>query len=506
MNPIENKTKFHESLITEASLLKGIIFFFVLLFTGCSPINEKKSDSIVNGEIGHKLNEQLTPIILDVIETHSIPGLSIGIVHDNQIVYAKGFGYENISTKSPVTTSSIFHMASISKTFVATAIMQLVERGAIELDEKVISYLPYFKLKGDEYKEITIRQMLGHISGMPNSNDYEWNNPQYDEGAIERFVRSLETEKMELKPGEKFRYSNIAFEVLGDVIAKVSGESFCDYQKKHILNSSGMINSSFIKPKELPEKWASPHEMGLSPFLTNSYPYNRRHAPSSTLHSNALEMCNWALVNLNRGSYDEIKVLNTSSYDELWHPWVKNEEGEIAKYGDIGLSWFVGEYKGEKTIGHGGSDDGFQTNFVMLPEKSIGIIVMANILPAPVDEITQIAIDIILGNDITLIKPLASIPTWKILKEKGTDEAVSFWNELKLNNLNDYNFGVQQFFNLYFSVYFNREEDAIKIAKFIKMALSKEDQQYLIGLMEYALDENPEKQLTITILDILKKK
>jgi len=178
----------------------------------------------------------------------------------------------------------------------------------------------------------------------------------------------------------------------------------------------------------------------------------------------------------------------------------------LAKYGDIGLSWFVGEYKGEKTIGHGGSDDGFQTNFVMLPEKSIGIIVMANILPAPVDEITQIAIDIILGNDITLIKPLASIPTWKILKEKGTDEAVSFWNELKLNNLNDYNFGVQQFFNLYFSVYFNREEDAIKIAKFIKMALSKEDQQYLIGLMEYALDENPEKQLTITILDILKKK
>jgi CubicO group peptidase (beta-lactamase class C family) len=496
----------HKSLMNASSLIKAISLLIILIFVSCDQPNKNISDTIINGEVGTKLNDQLTPRIIEAMETHAIPGLSIGIVHNNDIIYAKGFGYENISTKSPVTTSSIFHMASISKTFVATAVMQLVESGKIGLDEKVIKYLPYFKMTGDDYKEITIRQMLGHISGMPNSNDYEWDKPQYDEGAIERFVRSLASEKMELRPGEKFRYSNIAFEVLGDVIAKVSGESFCDYQKNHILNPAGMDNSSFLKPRELPENWASPHEMSLKPFLINIYPYNRRHAPSSTLHSNALEMCNWALVNLNRGSFDKKKVLNNATYDELWNPWVKNEVGEIAKYGDIGLSWFVSEYKGEKTIGHGGSDEGFQTYFIMLPQKSIGVIVMANILPAPVEEITYMAIDIINGINITPIKPLASVPTWKILNENGIDEAVKFWNELKLNSSTDYDFNIQQFFNLYFSVTFNQEEDAIKIAEFCKKALSTDDILYLVELMEYALESNPEKQLTIKILDILKEK
>lgn len=506
MKSNEYKIGLHKSSTIASSLFKGITLLIILLFFSCHQQDKKISDPIIKGEIGMKLNEQLAPLIQDVMETHAIPGLSIGIVYDNQIVYANGFGYENINTKSPVTTSSIFHMASISKTFVATAVMQLVESGKIELDEKVIKYLPYFKLTGDDYKEITIRQMLGHISGMPNSNDYEWDKPQYDEGAIERFVRSLASEKMELKPGEKFRYSNIAFEVLGDVIAKVSGEAFCDYQKNHILNPTGMVNSSSLKPKELPENWASPHEMSLKPFLINIYPYNRRHAPSSTLHSNALEMCNWALINLNRGSYGKYKILNNASYDELWNPWVKNEVGEITKYGGIGLSWFVSEYKGEKTIGHGGSDDGFHTYFIMLPQKSIGVIVMANIFPAPVEEIAYMAIDIINGNNITPIKPLASVPTWKILNENGIDVAVKFWNELKLNSSTDYDFDNQQFFNLYFSVTFNQEEDAIKIAEFCKKALSTDDKLYLVELMEYALESNPEKQLTIKVLDILKEK
>lgn len=499
------KTKFHESLIFASSLLKGIILIIILFIIGCNQPIEKVSDSIINGEIGNKLNEQLTPIINNVMETHAIPGLSIGVVHDSQIIYAKGFGYENISTKSPVTISSIFHMASISKTFVATAIMQLVESRKIELDEKVITYLPYFKMEGDEYKEITIRQMLGHISGMPNSNDYEWDKPQYDEGAIERFVRGLASEKMELMPGEKFRYSNVAFEVLGDVIAKVAGKSFSDYQKEFILNPSGMKESTFLKPENLPEYWATPHAMSLSPLAVNVYPYNRRHAPSSTLHSNAYEMCNWALINLNKGTYKNSKILNANSYDLLWNPWVKITEGDLAKY-DIGLSWFIGEYANNKTIGHGGSDEGFQTNFILLPEKSIGIIVMANTLPAPIDEITHIAIDIILGNEIDSIKPLASPLIWKQLNEKGMDAAVTYWNDLKLKHSDKYDFGLQQFFNLYFSVKYGVEQDAKNIALFCTKVLSDEEIQYLQGIIEYALVGNPDNKIAITVLDVLKKK
>jgi CubicO group peptidase (beta-lactamase class C family) len=113
-------------------------------------------------------------------------------------------------------------MPSISKPFVATAIMQLVEKGKIDLDAPVVTYLPYFKLDSEQYKVITIQHMLSHVSGMPDVMDYEWDKPQYDAGALERYVRSLAEEKTRRKPGENFAYSNMAFECLGNVIAKVS--------------------------------------------------------------------------------------------------------------------------------------------------------------------------------------------------------------------------------------------------------------------------------------------
>lgn len=110
-------------------------------------------------------------------------------------------------------------MAFVSKPFLASAIKQLVEKGKINLDSTVISYLPYFKLKGESYKQITIRQMLGHVSGMPDVHDYEWDNPEYDAGALERYVHQIASNEMIAEPGEKYAYSNMAFECLGDVIA-----------------------------------------------------------------------------------------------------------------------------------------------------------------------------------------------------------------------------------------------------------------------------------------------
>ena len=160
------------------------------------------------------------------MDSYDLPGLAIGVVKDDQIVYAQGFGRTNIETNEPITTETIFHMASISKPFVATAIMQLVEQGKIDLNAPLIQYLPYFQLADDRYKTITIQQMLCHMSGMPDVEDYEWEKPQYDEGALERYVRSLTGHSLKSEPGEKYAYSNMAFEVLGNLIEQVSGLSF----------------------------------------------------------------------------------------------------------------------------------------------------------------------------------------------------------------------------------------------------------------------------------------
>ena len=173
---------------------------------------DTSDEYIVEGETGKNLDDHLSPFIQNVIRSHDLPGLAVGIVADNEVVYARGFGVKSIETQEPISMTTVFHMASISKPFVATAMMQLVEQNQIQLDAPVVAYIPYFKLDDDRYRDITVQQMLSHVSGMPDVMDYEWDTPQYDEGALERYVRSLSSKKLIYEPGEKYAYSNMAFE------------------------------------------------------------------------------------------------------------------------------------------------------------------------------------------------------------------------------------------------------------------------------------------------------
>lgn len=158
--------------------------------------------------------QEVDDLTHSVVNGFGVEGLAIGIVKDEQI-FADGFGVKSIETQEPVTANSLFHIASISKTFVATAIVQLAEQGKLELGAPLITYLPDFILADERYRQITVRQMLSHTSGMPDTDDYGWAHPEYDDQALERYVRSLADEKLIAAPGEKFAYSNIGYEVLG---------------------------------------------------------------------------------------------------------------------------------------------------------------------------------------------------------------------------------------------------------------------------------------------------
>src|SRR5205823_2323711 len=105
--------------------------------------------------------------------------------------------------------------------------------------------------------KITIRHMVTHTSGMPDVKDYQWNQPEYDAGALERYVRSLQDKSLLWPPGEKFRYSNMAFEVLGDLVAKVSGMSFEDYVESRILRPAGMGSTTLLYKNADPAKLAA---------------------------------------------------------------------------------------------------------------------------------------------------------------------------------------------------------------------------------------------------------
>jgi CubicO group peptidase (beta-lactamase class C family) len=403
---------------------------------------------------GDPFERELEPLIRTFIRQQQIPGLSIAIVKDGQVVYAKGFGWRSLDRrKGPVTPLTVFHMASIVKPFTATAVLQLVEQKKIDFDAPVMQYLPYFRLADERYKVMTVRQLVAHTSGMPDVVDYEWNKPQYDEGALERYVRSLRDTPLLSAPGTGFAYSNMAYDVLGDLIAKVSGESYEDYVQERILTPLAMKNSTLMLREVNGELLSDGHVLNAvgNPVISDSYPYNRTHSPSSNLHSNAIDMTRWAMANMNHGELDGRRILPASTYPSMWRPSEDIGEAAIGTHvTSEGISWYLGAYRGNFLVTHSGGDLGFITDLAMLPDKKIAVVWMANcdwIDAGPINgPITFAALDVALGlhaEPITLKRSLARTLHFTY-QQAGMAAALREYRILKTRHSDLYDFSEKQ--------------------------------------------------------------
>ena len=192
------------------------------------------------------LATRLAQLSQDFFAAQRLPGLAVGVLIDSQVVYRAGFGSTRMRDGQPITPSTLFHMASITKPFVATAVVQLSNAGEVDLDAPVTRYVPYYRMKDPRASAITVRQLLTHTAGMPDVTDYRWNYPEYDEQSLERWIRGLTDSALIAAPGERWQYSNIAFELLADLVAKVSGESFEIYVQKRILTPLAMRKSTLL--------------------------------------------------------------------------------------------------------------------------------------------------------------------------------------------------------------------------------------------------------------------
>ena len=301
----------------------------------------------------------------------------------------------------------------------ACAILQLVERGQLELDGKISEYLPYFSLDDDRYTQITLRQMLSHTSGMPDMDEREYDelvaHPEYDEAAIEHYVRNIYNLKMIAPPGERFAYSNIAYNVLGDLIAKTSGQAFETYMVENILTPSGMPESTFYYPDVPSERLVWPHLRVPGMTINPIYPYHRADAPASFLHTTAAEMCHWAITNLNRGVHSRQRILNPARYELMWTPVATRDVPPWRE--DMGLGWSLGHFMGHWVVGHGGGGFGWTCLLALLPETHQAVIVLSNEQSSAHERAMEAAIRTLFGKE-----PQAGTVSWMIPIAEALDE------------------------------------------------------------------------------------
>ena len=331
--------------------------------------------------------QALEAIVRDFAERHRLPGLAVGVWRRGEVILRRGVGHQDGPRSPPIDGETVFHLASVTKPLVATAVMQLVEEGRMCLDCPLRRYLPYFSMEGPGADRITIRQILTHTAGMGDTSDFRWTTPEYDDGAVERYVRSLAPVRLDFAPGSGWRYSNRGFDVLADAIAKVDGQPFEAAIQRRILTPLGMRRSTLLMTDIDSARMALGHRRDRT--AVGYYPYNRRHAGSSTLHSTLDDMLRWAAANLGRGAVGQRRILPGSAYDELWRPYrdiratiaeQTRRAGYVFPYDSlaIGLSWFLPVEHGRQLVYHSGSDPGFASNILLSPAEQIGVVVLIN--------------------------------------------------------------------------------------------------------------------------------
>jgi CubicO group peptidase (beta-lactamase class C family) len=365
--------------------------------------------------------EKINDYVKRSIFGFDLPGLAAGVyVGENSPLDSAGTvceaaaGFSDLRERRPLNKEDIFHMASVSKLFVSTGILMLAERGALDIERPVCHYLPWFRMRDERYADISVRQMLTHTAGLPDVSDYGWNAPEIDAGALRRYVASEEVCGASLlwNPGEgRFCYSNMGYEILGALIAELSGRSFETFMEEYIFRPLGMESSTFLTYARTPGgrntdaasadgiaralsvealravNVCAPHSKDGGNHIVREafFPYNRAHGPSSTLTSNLRDMRRFGEAFLRGG------LISPENREKAWKPYaLVPNNGEY-----IGLAWFAREQGGYRLYGHEGTDDGFRASLWLCPQLDMQITVMSNLSGAPVKKINKMLFGIL---------------------------------------------------------------------------------------------------------------
>jgi len=352
-----------------------------------APVNKLENietfDYYPNG-ISEKIFDRLIEALMSLAQMSSI---SAAIVKDNELVWAKGYGLYDRENNKETNEEVIYLVASISKTFTATAIMQLYEQGYFDLDDDVNDYLN-FNLRNPKYPEqkITFRMLLAHRSSIATDlptyftraipGDLEISGypyPYFEELLTPNGIHYRPQIWKDFPPGEEIYYANIGFGVLGYLVEMISGQTFEEYCKENIFEPLKMNDTSFRLLNVNVSRVAVPYESTLREYIPYIH-YNIIEYPAGGLRTSVLDLSHFLIAHMNQGTYDGTQILTPESVEEMHTIQFPSDHYNF----QYGLGFQIWETKTGNEIGHTGGLYGVGTKMKFKESDDVGIIMFIN--------------------------------------------------------------------------------------------------------------------------------
>jgi D-alanyl-D-alanine carboxypeptidase len=374
------------------------------------------------------------------IEYRELPGIVVGIVAGDDLVWAKGFGFADLKARKPMTAETRFRMASHSKLFTATAIMQLREQGKVRLDDPVSKHLSWFRVKpaGEDDGPVTVEQLLTHSSGLPREAGAHWTTgefPTADE------IRSLIADReAAFAPSVRWKYSNLAYTIAGMVVEQASGVKWADYVQTNIFAPLSMTSSSVDRDVEGMAVGYGARVPTKAARDVMAFTDARGMAAATGITSTVGDMAKFVSAQFRQGPRGGNRVLGSGSLREMHR--LRSMENNWLSGNGIG---FAGRRQGTRVwLGHGGGYPGYTTQTLFNLESKVGVIVLTNTNDSnPGDIATQLintVADAVIRASAEKPKQVAWDPSWARFAGRyrgargGETEVVLLNNKLAMIN------------------------------------------------------------------------
>lgn len=345
-------------------------------------------------------------VVEKAMRAFGVPGASVVIVKDGEVVYLKGFGVREKGRPEAVTPDTVFPVASCSKAFTVTALAMLEDEGKLKWDDKVRDHLDYFRLS-DELadREVTLRDLLCHRTGMPR-HDMLWAGLSDDTADL---IRRWGKGKPSTSFRSKWEYANVPFTTAGVIAGKIEKSDWAGVIRSRIFRPLGMDCSSCTwKEGTSRADHATPHYYGFDKSIAAIRWDEIDHAGGAgCVNSSARDLAAWLKFQLAGGKFNGRRLLTERALGETHTaqmlvkpegPFAAYFPAKAGRFTGYGLGWFVHDYRGFNCVSHGGTLTGFRAQCMLVPEKKVGVFVLCNLRPSFLCEsVAKAALDALLG-------------------------------------------------------------------------------------------------------------